>query len=73
MTDPKAVQNETPPKKPKLTQEAPTKAAPRDERGFELDDWGLPVSGPIRAIKLEEIGKPDPNVDPAAWEEKKNG
>jgi hypothetical protein len=50
-----------------VTQEAPTAAPKRDKNGFELDGWDLPVSGPARAARLEELGKPDPHEDPKAW------
>ena len=47
--------------KPKMTQDEPTR--PRDvcpETGRQIDEFGLPISGPARARKLAEIGKPDP-------------
>lgn len=52
---------------PETTQDAPTALPPRDESGFELDNWGLPIVGPVRAARLAELGKPDPNIDPDAW------
>jgi hypothetical protein len=57
-------------KEPETTQDAPSAAPPRDANGFELDDWGLPVSGPIRAVRLAEMAMPDPLDDPKAWKKK---
>lgn len=53
--------------KPETTQEAPSAAPERDANGFELDRWGLPVSGPIRALRLAEMAMPDPLDNPKAW------
>lgn len=53
---------------PKVSQDVPTALPPRDEQGFELDSWGLPIVGPVRAARLAALGKPDPNIDPDAWE-----
>ena len=50
-----------------VTQDAPTLPAPRDDNGFELDAWGLPVCGPVRAARLAERGLPDPHDEPEAW------
>lgn len=49
------------------TQAQPTKPRPTDRKGRELDGFGLPLSGPARLRRLEELGKPDPNVEPQAW------
>ena len=51
-----------------ITQADPTAPRERDAFGHEIDQWGLPLSGPIRARLLADLGKPDPNVAPAAWE-----
>lgn len=51
----------------KSTQDKPTNPRPRDAAGRELDQWGLPFSGPARVRRLAELGKPDPNVEPEAW------
>lgn len=53
--------------KGKTTQEKPTQPRPLDAAGRELDQWGLPFSGPARARRLAELNKPDPNVEPEAW------
>jgi len=52
---------------PETTQEEPTAERPRDEFGFELDHWGLPLAGPERARRLELLGKSDPDEDPQGW------
>jgi hypothetical protein len=52
---------------PETTQAAATAAPPRDASGFELDSWGLPVSGPMRAVRLAEMQMPDPLDDPKEW------
>lgn len=44
--------------KPDTPIDEPTKPRPRDEWGFELDEHGLPFSGPERLRRLE--GRPDP-------------
>lgn len=44
----------------KVTQDAPTQEQPRDEDGFILDEFGLPIVGPRRAQVLAERGIPDP-------------
>jgi hypothetical protein len=49
------------------TQEQPTRPRPTDAMGRQLDEYGLPLSGPARDRALSELGKPDPNVDPDAW------
>lgn len=50
------------------TQEEPTQPRPVDqETGRELDEFGLPRSGPARASRLAELGKPDPRDNPEAW------
>ncbi|WP_180275679.1 hypothetical protein [Sphingobium sp. IP1] len=45
----------------------PTRPRARDATGNEMDAWGLPLAGPLRAVRLAELGKPDPNVEPGAW------
>lgn len=50
-----------------IIQADPTAPRERAPNGLELDQWGLPLSGPIRARWLADMGKPDPNVDPTAW------
>lgn len=54
---------------PGVTQEAPTAPQARDAFGRLLDQWGLPVNGPCRVVALAELGLPDPNDDPDAWED----
>lgn len=56
-------------RKPKVTQAAPTQPVDRDENGFVLDSWGLPISGPARVAVLAKMGRPDPNDEPDAWVE----
>lgn len=51
----------------KREQAPATAPRPVDAQGRELDQWGLPLSGPARARALAEIGKPDPNEDRSAW------
>lgn len=48
-------------------QDSPTQPRPRDAQGHELDGWGLPIAGPVRAARLAALGRPDPNVEPEAW------
>ncbi|CAN5267553.1 hypothetical protein BH10PSE13_BH10PSE13_23660 [soil metagenome] len=48
-------------------QHGSTKPRPTDAAGRELDQWGLPSSGPARVRALAELDKPDPNVAPEAW------
>jgi hypothetical protein len=43
---------------PEVTQNEPTKPRPRDAAGRELDEHGLPLSGPARIRALD--GRPDP-------------
>jgi len=52
---------------PKPTQAEPTQPRPRDASGNELDQWSLPIAGPLRATRLAELNKPDPNIEPEAW------
>lgn len=52
---------------PTTTQAEPTQPFDRDENGFVLDSWGLPVSGPARVAVLATMGRPDPNDEPDAW------
>lgn len=52
---------------PTTKQAEPTQPRARDTAGRELDEWNLPLSGPARAVALEELCKPDPNTDPDAW------
>jgi hypothetical protein len=51
----------------KVSQANPTQPRPRDAAGNELDQWGLPIAGPLRAARLAELKKTDPNVEPEAW------
>lgn len=51
------------------TQNAPTAEPLRDENGWELDQWGLPICKPVRITRLAALGMPDPNEDPDAWPE----
>lgn len=54
--------------KPKTTQDDPTQPRPVDPKtGRQLDEFGLPISGPARVARLAELRKPDPREDPAAW------
>lgn len=53
--------------RPRTTQEKPTQPRPVDGAGRQLDQWGLPFSGPARARRLAELNKPDPNDEPGAW------
>ncbi len=50
-----------------VSQAAPTAPPLRDANGFELDSWGLPIVGPVRAARLAELGLPDPNEQADAW------
>lgn len=52
---------------PKKTQAEPTRPRPIDDAGRELDEFGLPLSGPARAAKLARLKKPDPRDNPEAW------
>lgn len=52
---------------PEVVQGEPTAMPLRDERGLELDAYGLPIVGPFRVARLEELQMPDPNDDPEAW------
>ncbi|MBX9727493.1 MAG: hypothetical protein K2X31_01165 [Sphingopyxis sp.] len=52
---------------PEVFQDEPTALPQRDERGLELDAYGLPIVGPFRVARLAELEMPDPNDDPAAW------
>lgn len=52
---------------PEGTQDAPTAEPVRDENGWELDQWGLPICRPVRVERLAALGLPDPNEDPDAW------
>lgn len=45
----------------------PTRPRLVDGQGRELDQWGLPISGPARARRLAELGRPDPEHDSAGW------
>ncbi|WP_336973419.1 hypothetical protein [Sphingobium aromaticiconvertens] len=53
--------------KAKTTQEKPTAPRSVDGAGRQVDQWDLPYSGPARVRALEELGKPDPNIEPEAW------
>lgn len=56
------------PAKPRTSQAEPTKPRPIDPKtGFELDEHGLPTSGPARAQWLAKAGI----ADPALTERKK--
>lgn len=55
----------TRPSKPR--QGDPTQPVARNAAGLEIDQWGLPVSGPARIAALVAIKKPDPNDEPDAW------
>jgi hypothetical protein len=52
---------------PEVFQDEPTALPQRDERGLELDAYGLPIVGPFRVARLAELEMPDPNDDPDAW------
>lgn len=52
----------------KAINSAPTQPRPVDAQGHDLDEWGLPLSGPARRRRLAQLGKPDPNIDPAGWQ-----
>lgn len=54
---------------PEAIQAEPTRPRPVDAAGRTLDAHGLPLSGPARAARLAELGRPDPRDDPAAWGE----
>lgn len=45
----------------------PTAPRARDASGNELDAWGLPLAGPLRAARLAAAARPDPNLEPEAW------
>lgn len=47
---------------------APTAPRRTDERGFELDEWGLPRAGPVRVARLAGMARADPNIDPTGWD-----
>lgn len=49
------------------TQAEPTQPRPRDAAGNELDAFGLPIAGPLRAARLAELKRPDPHHEPEAW------
>lgn len=38
-----------------------------DAAGFQLDQWGLPLSGPRRRAALAEANKRDPREHPEDW------
>ncbi|MFY9350107.1 MAG: hypothetical protein WBL20_10290 [Sphingobium sp.] len=48
-------------------QAKPTQPRPCDAEGNELDQWGLPIAGPLRIALLAELERPDPNHEPDAW------
>lgn len=55
---------------PVTIQAEPTQPRPVDPAtGRQLDEYGLPLSGPARVARLAELGKPDPREDPDAWVE----
>lgn len=45
---------------PEVSQAEPTAAQPRDANGHVLDEYGLPLSGPLRAARLVELNADDP-------------
>lgn len=45
----------------------PTRPRPTDENGFELDEWGVPLSGPRRRAVLAAAGRRDPREHPEDW------
>jgi hypothetical protein len=45
---------------------APRATCPKT--GRQLDEFGLPLTGPARAAELARLGQPDPREDPAAWD-----
>ena len=49
------------------TQEEPTRPRPVDAAGRQLDEFGLPLSGPARIRALAELGKRDPLTNPEDW------
>lgn len=51
----------------KTTQAEPTSPRTCDAAGNELDAWGLPIAGPLRAAALADLKKPDPHFEPEAW------
>lgn len=54
---------------PAVVETEPTAPAPRCAKtGRPLDQWGLPLNGPARVAALAELGMPDPNEDPGAWD-----
>ncbi len=52
------------------TQDEPTRPIPVDKYGRQLDEFGLPLSGPFRAAELYRLGKPDPRDNPEAWSQR---
>ncbi len=38
-----------------VTQDAPTQEPKRDRYGYQIDDFGLPVNGPVRTHVLIEL------------------
>ena len=52
-----------------VTQDTPTQMPKRDTYGFEIDDFGLPVNGVVRARVLGEMKLGDPAADPQAQAE----
>lgn len=46
---------------------APTRPRPVDAAGFELDEWGLPLSGPRRRAVLAAKKRRDPHHFPEDW------
>jgi hypothetical protein len=55
------------------TQELPTRPIPTDEAGRQIDQWGLPLSGPFRAAELEKLKKRDPRDHPEDWADAPSG
>lgn len=44
-----------------------TQPRPVDESGYELDEWGLPISGPRRRSMLAQLSRRDPRQFPEDW------
>lgn len=82
-TAPPPVEDKAPraPKSPKgkaaepvTTQAEPTAPRPRDPKtGLELDEYGLPTSGPARRQWLAEAGIDDPALMSTAEKENSDG
>ena len=53
---------------PQISQDRPTAPRPRDAQGRELDQWGLPMGGRVRAAALEAADRREPRDFPEDWE-----